>query len=193
MQVPLELAFHHVDPTEWAEADIRERVAKLEKIYDRIISARVRVERPAHNAPPVVHIELGIPGRADIVVAQADHLQRKYQSPDLKTAISESFRIAERRLAELKEKQQGRARFVQHDGQNQLLGQVAEMHADADHGFLLTAEGSLLYFHRNSLLTGDFDKLRRGDEVHYVEDLGDTGPTASKVRLKGVANAEAPA
>ena len=105
MQVPLELAFHHVDPTEWAEADIRERVAKLEKVYDRIISARVRVERQAHNAPPVVHIELGIPGRADIVVAQADHLQRKFQSPDLKTAIAESFRIAERRLFELKEKQ----------------------------------------------------------------------------------------
>ncbi|MGV8840593.1 MAG: HPF/RaiA family ribosome-associated protein, partial [Bauldia sp.] len=62
MPVPLELAFHHVDPTEWAESDIRERVAKLEKIFDRITSARVKVERPAHNAPPVVHIELGIPG-----------------------------------------------------------------------------------------------------------------------------------
>jgi cold shock CspA family protein len=26
-----------------------------------------------------------------------------------------------------------------------------------------------------------FDKLRRGDEVTYVEGMGDTGPTASKV------------
>lgn len=53
-----------------------------------------------------------------------------------------------------------------------------------------TAEGGLLYFHRNSLLSGDFDKLRRGDEVHYVEDAGDTGPTASKVRLKSGVEAE---
>jgi hypothetical protein len=34
-------------------------------------------------------------------------------------------------------------------------------------------------------LTGDFDKLRRGDEVYYVEDVGDTGPMATKVWVKG--------
>jgi hypothetical protein len=42
----------------------------------------------------------------------------------------------------------------------------------------------LRYFHRNSVLAGDFDALRRGDEVYYVEDMGDTGPTASKVRVR---------
>jgi hypothetical protein len=25
-----------------------------------------------------------------------------------------------------------------------------------------------------AILTGDFDKLRRGEEVYYVEDVGDT-------------------
>ena len=55
---------------------------------------------------------------------------------------------------------------------------------DADHGFLLTKEGGLLYFHRNAVLIGDFDRLDRGDEVYYVEDLGDTGPIATKVRVK---------
>jgi hypothetical protein len=34
------------------------------------------------------------------------------------------------------------------------------------------------------LLSGDFDALKRGDEVYYVEEAGDTGPTAAKVRLK---------
>jgi cold shock CspA family protein len=48
---------------------------------------------------------------------------------------------------------------------------------------LLTKEGGLLYFHRNSLLSGDFDGLERGDEVSYVEQTGDTGPIASKVRV----------
>jgi hypothetical protein len=28
MQVPLELAFVHTDPTDWAEGEIRERLAK---------------------------------------------------------------------------------------------------------------------------------------------------------------------
>jgi cold shock CspA family protein len=40
-----------------------------------------------------------------------------------------------------------------------------------------------LYFHRNSLLSGEFDHLHRGDEVSYVEDVGDTGPIATKVRV----------
>ena len=31
---------------------------------------------------------------------------------------------------------------------------------------------------------GDFDALVRGDEVYYVEEMGDTGPTAAKVRVK---------
>ena len=57
-----------------------------------------------------------------------------------------------------------------------MLGQVAEITPPEDFGFLLTASGGLLYFHRNSLLSGDFDRLESGDEVHYVEDLGDTGP-----------------
>jgi hypothetical protein len=41
-----------------------------------------------------------------------------------------------------------------------------------------------LYFHRNSLLSGHFDSLTRGDELYYVEDVGDTGPIATKVRVK---------
>ena len=35
------------------------------------------------------------------------------------------------------------------------------------------------------LLSGDFDGLQGGDEVYYNEDVGDTGPIATKVRVKG--------
>ena len=45
-------------------------------------------------------------------------------------------------------------------------------------------EGALLYFHRNAMLSGNFDDLRRGHEVYYVDAMGDTGPIASKVRVK---------
>jgi cold shock CspA family protein len=48
----------------------------------------------------------------------------------------------------------------------------------------MTKEGGLLYFHRNALLIGDFDALERGDQVYYNEDVGDTGPIATKVRVK---------
>src|SRR5918912_1566312 len=145
MQVPVEIAFHNMESSPWAEQEIRKRINKLEKIYDRLISCRVRVDQRTKTGggtiPPVVRIEMGIPGRKDLVVAhEPDRLQRRYQTPDLHNAINEAFRIAE--------------------------GQVAEMHPEQDFGFLLTKEGGLLYFHRNSLLSGDFDKLAQGDAIY---------------------------
>ncbi len=82
MQVPLEVAFHNIDHSDWAETEIRARVADLERIYDRLTSCRVRVDQRASNnagtIPPVVHIELGSPGRKAVVVShEPDHLMRK--------------------------------------------------------------------------------------------------------------------
>jgi ribosome-associated translation inhibitor RaiA/cold shock CspA family protein len=189
MQVPVEIAFHNIDSIPWAEDEIRTRVAKLEKLYDRLITCRVRVDQRNRNSngtiPPVVHIEMSIPGYKDLVVShEPDHLQQKFQAPDLHNAINEAFRIAEDRLVEFKNKRQGRTKEMHHDGENQSLGQVAEKNPGEDFAFLLTREGGMLYFHRNSVLLGDFDALKRGDELYYVETMGDTGPTAAKVRVK---------
>ena len=189
LQVPLEIAFHNIESSEWAEQEIRARVADLEKLYGRLISCRVRIDQRAKDLtgaiPPVVHIELGIPGHSDIVVShEPDHLLRKYQHPDLRNAINEAFRIAERQLLDLKQQRNGRTKVGNHDAGNQSLGQVAEITPSEDFGFLLTKEGGLLYFHRNAVLNGDFDDLERGDQVHYNEDVGDTGPIATKVRVK---------
>ena len=188
MQVPLVLTFHNVARSQWAQDEIRARVAELERIYGRLNSCRVRVDQRAESRtgsiPPVVRIELGIPGHKELVVShEPEHLLRKYQRPDLRNAIHEAFHTAERRLRDLKEQRQRRT--AQHDAENQSLGTVTELVPEADHGFLSTKEGSSLYFHRNALLSGNFDKLRRGDEVYYIEDVGDTGPIAVKVRPKG--------
>ncbi len=71
-----------------------------------------------------------------------------------------------------------------HGSENQSLGRVTKLVPGKDHGVLITKEGGLLYFHRNALLSGDFGKLRIGEEVHYIEDIGDTGAIATKVRVK---------
>ena len=189
MQIPIEIAFHNLPKSDWAENEIRDHVSRLEEIYDRLTTCRVRVDQRASNAnnsiPPVVRIEMSVPGHNDIVVAhEPDHLQRKFQTPDLHNAINEAFRIAERRLTQYKDQLQDRTAAAGHDAANTYLGQVAEITPADDFGFLLTASGGLLYFHRNSMLSGDFDRTRVGAEVHYVEDVGDTGPIATKVRVK---------
>ena len=64
-----------------------------------------------------------------------------------------------------------------------LSGQVTQIEPGADHGFILNSTGSQVYFHRDSVTDGRFEDLREGDLVHYVEEDGDAGPTATKVRV----------
>ena len=189
MQIPLEIAFRNIEEPSAIEAAIRDHVGRLERIYRRMIGCRVRVDQRNRNVnetiPPVVHIEISVPGHKDIIVAhEAGHLQRKFQAPDVRNAVNEAFRIAEQRLSKYKEKitDHGIA-ASEHEATQEFRGQIAELHPEKNSGFLMTKEGGLLYFHRNSLLIGDFDKLRRGDDITYVENVGDTGPIATKVRL----------
>jgi cold shock CspA family protein/ribosome-associated translation inhibitor RaiA len=189
LQVPLEIAFHNIESSKRAEQEIRARVAELEKRYERLTSCRVRIDQRAKDLtgaiPPVVHIEMGIPGHGEVVVShEPDHLLRNYQRPDLHKAINEAFRIAERRLLAIKEQRVDREQAPAHDAESQSLGQIAEINPEQDFGFLLTKEGGLLYFHRNAVLAGDFDRFSRGDPVYYNEDVGNTGPIATKVRVK---------
>lgn len=188
MQVAPEIAFHNIDSSDSTEATIRDHIARLEQIYGRMTTCRVRVDQRNQNAngtiPPVVRIEIGVPGYEDIVVAhEPAHLQRKFQTPDLRNAINDAFRIAEQRLAKFKDKRSDHgAAPLRHEAALEFVGQVAELTPEKDFGFLMSKDGAMLYFHRNSVLTGDFDRLRRGDDVSYVEKTGDTGPMASKVR-----------
>ncbi|MEO3386558.1 HPF/RaiA family ribosome-associated protein [Mesorhizobium sp. CAU 1741] len=189
MQTPAQIAFRHYPASDQAEEEIRARLDKLEAVYAELISASVTVDQRASNAdesvPPVVRIELSLPHAAPVVVAyEPDRLQRKFQSPDLRNAINDAFNLAERQLRTFKDRRRGRPDATDHEASHQFLGQVAEIQPDKDHGFLMNKEGGLLYFHRNSVLAGDFDALKRGDEVHYVEEMGDTGPLATKVRPK---------
>lgn len=188
MNIEPEISFHKFDGSNALKSEIREHIDRLEQYFGRITTCRVRVDQRQQNAagtiPPVVSIEISIPGRKDVIVShEPGHLQRRFQTPDVNNALNEAFRIAQQRLAQVKDKMSDHRQAVAHEAAHELKGQIAEMHADKDFGYVMTAEGGLLYFHRNSVLSGDFDVLQRGGAVSYVEGSGDTGPTASKVRV----------
>ena len=44
------------------------------------------------------------------------------------------------------------------------------------------ADGHEVYFHRNSVLGDEFDRLEVGNEVTFSEEAGEKGPQASTVR-----------
>lgn len=183
MDEPLEIVFHNVQSSEAVEAAIRERFAKLAKLYDRLISCRVSVEalHRQHRTGNIyeVHITMLVPGAELVVSKQPQKAKERYANPDIYVSIKEAFDAAERQLKRFKRQKREDLQPVDEPFQ----GQVAELHPEEDWGYLLTKEGALLYFHRNAVLDGNFDELKRGDVVHYIEAMGETGPTAVKVRV----------
>jgi ribosome-associated translation inhibitor RaiA/cold shock CspA family protein len=183
MEEPLEITFHNLEPSAAVEAEIRERFAKLERLYDRVTACRISVEalHKQHRTGNVyeVHIDMLVPG-GELVVSKEPHkAKERYANPDVYTSVRDAFKAAERQLKRFKRQ----LREDLQPGEPLFQGQVAEMHPEEDWGYLLTKEGALLYFHRNAVLDDSFDDLERGDVVHYIEAMGETGPTAVKVWL----------
>jgi cold shock CspA family protein len=54
-------------------------------------------------------------------------------------------------------------------------GRVVELHPDEDYGRIETPDGRLIYFHRNSVIDADFDRLQPGTEVRFSEETGEQG------------------
>ena len=77
MEVPLEIAFHNLEPSAWIEDDIRARVAKLEKFYERMVRCRVSVEalHKQHRTGNIyeVHIEMHLPN-GKLVVSEGAYI-----------------------------------------------------------------------------------------------------------------------
>jgi ribosome-associated translation inhibitor RaiA len=181
MDVPLEIRFHNLEPSAALENAIRDRVAKLDRLFPRLTSCRVSVEAPhrQHRKGNLweVHVELGVPGGTIAVSREPHHPREKYASPDVYKALRDAFDSAERQLLDYKRRLNGEVK----PHETFFHGQVAQLNPERDCGFLLTNTGTQLYFHRNSVMEGSLEELAPGTAVHYVETSGDTGPTAAKV------------
>jgi ribosome-associated translation inhibitor RaiA/cold shock CspA family protein len=184
MDRPLEIGFHNLQSSPSVEAEIRDHVDRLEKHYGHLIGCRVTVEalHRQHQTGNVydVHITMSVPGR-DLAVSREPHkAKERFANPDIHTSIRDAFRAAERQLEAYKGRQ--REDTTGPTG-SALAGQVTQLLPGADHGFLLNSTGTQLYFHRDSVTNGRLEDLQVGDLVHYVEDEGDAGPVATKVRV----------
>jgi cold shock CspA family protein len=62
-------------------------------------------------------------------------------------------------------------------------GRIARLLPEQNCGFILSADGNEIYFHRNSVTNGAFENLTVGDEVRFVAQHSQSaeGPQASTV------------
>jgi len=178
MQVPLQISFQGMDPSEAVEARIREKATKLEHYFERITSCRVVVEAPHRSGRKgklyQVRIDLVVPGR-EIVVNRAGPKDHAHE--DVYVAIRDAFNALTRQLEDHARKARGEVKT--HEAP--LTGKVVRLFPD--YGFVVTSEGNEVYFHENAVVNGGFAKLEVGSEVRLVLAFGesDKGPQASTV------------
>jgi cold shock CspA family protein/ribosome-associated translation inhibitor RaiA len=183
METPVELEFPGLSRKNALRSRVLKHVSALEKRYGRITACRVVVKAPSNRQRKrgvyEISIHLALPQGREVEIARsrspdADH-------GDVAVAINDAFRRARRRLQDHARRMRGTVKT--HDGPP--VATVRTVDGAAGFGFIETADGRDVYFHRNSVLHDAFARLAPGARVTYFEEMGDKGPQASTVRLLG--------
>lgn len=180
MQLPLQITFRNMKSSESIEARIREQAERLDRFYDRIMGCRVVVEahHRHHHKGNLYHvrIDLTVPGSELVVNREpAQHKAHK----DLYVAIRDAFNAVQRQLEDYVRRQRGDVKIHEVPPR----GRILQLFLDEGYGMIETPDRREIYFHKNSVLNADFNKLKIGAEVRFVEEKGDLGPQASTVRV----------
>ncbi len=183
MQVPLEIVFEDMDPSDAINARLREEADKLEQFSDRITSARVAVAKPhrRHEKGNTyrLRIHITMPGAKDVIVNRDPGDRNAHE--DVYVTIRDAFGAARRQLQDQVRKRQGQVKVHETPPH----GVVATLFPEQDYGFITTSDGREIYFHRNAVAGDGFDALEAGHEVRFSESVGDEGPQASFVQPIG--------
>lgn len=182
MQLPCQITFRDIPPSEAVEAKIRQKVEKLNRFYDRIISCRVIIEVPHqhHHQGQIyqVSIDLTLPG-GELVINR--HPSQHQSHENLYVAIRDAFNAAQRKLKSYAAVQRKKTKIHEIPSHGRVISIVPEY----DYGFIETSEGNEVYFHQNSLLNCTLGDLQVGSEVRLTEHMGEKGLQASSVSLIG--------
>ena len=181
MQTPVEITYHRCEPSESIRGEIEKQARRLEQFSPRITSCRVVVNGPEtrHRSGGrfQVDIRIAMPQHNDVIVGKT-HGDAPEQEHVL-VAIRDAFDAAVRQIEDVQRNLRGQVKA--HASESR--GRVAKFVTGGDYGFIETPEGREVYFHRNAVAEGAFDRLSVGAEVCFVEEAGEKGPQASVVRL----------
>ena len=181
MQVTPEIKFHGIERSQWVEDYIGERVRRLERFAEGITSCHVTLaqEQASHNKGNrySVMVEVRLPPHNDLAVRKMKDVRD--MPTQLPALINLAFGAVERQLKRAAALRRGEEK--RHDGQPH--GMVEKLFPEG-YGFIRTlGDDRQYYFHRNSVLHDDFERLVVGTEVRFSAEEGDKGPQASSVQI----------
>ena len=198
MNWPLQITYRNVTPSVAIEEWIRDEAEKLDAFYNQILKCRVAIELPHRHhrkgSPYHLRIDLAVPG-GEIVVKREPSLTHRVRKPTeaqvpkqleveaphgiLRRAIRGVFKAAGRRLRDYARRQTGDNRI--HEPLP--TARVAKILRREGYGFLTSADGRQIYFHKSSVLDDAFERLAVGTIVNFADEPGDNGPQATIVRI----------
>jgi len=182
MEIPLKITFRNVDPSEAVEAKIRERAKKLERFNNDIISCRVVVEAPhkRRHKGILYNVKIDMTLRdGELVINRLPEKNRARE--DVYVAMKEAFDAACRKLEDYVRRRRGDVKVHE----TAPSGRISALFPEEDYGRIETPDGRDIYFHRNSVMNEDFDRLEIGAEVRFEEESGESGPQAATVQVEG--------
>lgn len=184
MQVAPQIIFHDLDRSEWVETYIAERLGRLEKFAAGITSCRVTLAQEAASHQKgnrySALVEVRVPPQHDLAVKKQKEIHD--MPTQLPALINLAFGAIERQLKRTAELRRNEEK--NHQNADQPHGLVERVNEEEGYGFLrATDDNRQFYFHRNSVLHGDFDRLSVGTEVRFSPEEGDKGPQASSVQV----------
>ena len=179
--VIVEISFRHADKSDAMDGLIREKARKLEEIGEDLVSCRVAVERRQQHQrrgnPYRVRIELGVRGKELVTVRESS--QGDMHDP-LPKVIRDAFSAARRQLREFQRMKSGKVKL---HPEQQRMAMVVRLFSEEGYGFLKTPDEREIYFHRNAVLHGEFERLAVGTGVRFAEEMGEKGPQATTVQI----------
>jgi len=182
MQLPLQITWRNLEASDAVESTVREKAQKLERFAEHITSCRVIIEAPHkhHHQGNIYHVRIDITLPGTEILA-SKHSDKHHAHEDVYVAIRDAFDAAQRQLEDYVRKRRGDTKT--HESLPH--GKVVQLFPDENYGIIASSDKREIYFHRNSVLGADFEKLEVGTSVHFIEEIGEKGPQASTVHVEG--------
>lgn len=182
MQIEPQIRFRGMEPSPSVEEVVRERIARLARFHERMISCAVVIEAPHRHGRQGklyrVHVDIAVPGA---VIVTGKMQQDNHAHEDVYVAIRDSFDAAQRQLEDLVRKKSG-YRVKPHP--ETLRGRIARLMPGEGYAFIAAQDGREFFFRRESMVADtQWSALEEGTEVRFCEHAGAQGPHASAVAM----------
>lgn len=180
MKLPVQITIRDFINSAVLKDHILHKVKKLNEINPRIMSCRVIVEMPQKHKRQGklfnVKIDLTIPGEEITISKNADE--------DIYITLREAFDDAKRRLEYYARKNQHNGKV--HHAKVPMRGYISQLYSDEGYGFIEAADGHSVYFNECVLNHVHMKHLDIGMPVQFLEEMGEKGPQACRVKVRPV-------